>query len=98
MSYWGSITGGDEPRHGKLIRLPASQVSSKAPCWFPLFLPESYDKGSSTDLLHLTLTSAYELHLVTEGWVYRVHGNQVQYLLDECTTVLLLFHTESKGE
>lgn len=73
-----------------------SQVSSRAPCWSSLFFPESYDNGSSADLL--TVTSAYELHLLTEGWVYRVQGNQVQYLLDECITVPLLFHIEPKGE
>lgn len=74
-----------------------SQVSRRAPCWSSLFLPESYGNSSSADLLHLTVTSAYELNLLTEGWVYRVQGNQVQYLLDECITVPLLFHIEPKG-
>lgn len=93
----GSITGGVKPRHGRLLRLPVSQISSRAPCSSSLFLPESYDKGSSADLLYLTETSAYELYLLTEGRVYRVQANQEQYLLDKCTRVFLLFHIEPKG-
>lgn len=57
-----------------------------------LFLLESYSKGSSADLLHLNVTSAYELHLLTEGWVYRVRGNQVQYLLDKCNNPFAFSH------
>lgn len=95
MSYQGSITVGVEPRHGKLLRLPMSQLSSRAPCWSSPFLPESYNKGSSSDVLHIT---NFCLWTLSSHRRMGVQGNQVQYLLDECTTVLLLFHVEPKGK
>lgn len=90
--HWGS-----QAKTWKVTKASREPGFQRAPCWSSLFLPESYNKGSSADLLHLAGTSAYELYLLTEGRVYRVQANQVQYFLDKCTRVFLLFHTEPKG-
>lgn len=66
VHQWGSWA-----KTWKVLRLPMSQVSSRAPQWPSPFFPESYNKGSSACCLHLTATSAHERHL-TDGWVYRV--------------------------
>lgn len=90
--HWGS-----QAKTWKVTKASREPGFQRDPCWSSLFLPESYNKGSSADLLHLAGTSAYELYLLTEGRVYRVQANQVQYFLDKCTRVFLLFHTEPKG-